>query len=172
MRAARSRHWRRHETSHRRSSAAAGEAQADPHRLRLAVTLPDQRHQVHSRPGDVVEVSTWASAEEVGITVADQGPGVPADAREHLFDRFYRLDRARGRGAGGSGLGLAICREVAAAHGGRVWVDSEPGAGSAFSIALPAWRVLRPVAQQPGPGEVAAVGPGGASSTGQPHEHP
>ena len=69
--------------------------------------------------------------------MTDNGPGMPAAARVHVFDRFYRVDHARGRGAGGSGLGLAICREVATAHGGRVWVDSEEGKGSEFSLALP-----------------------------------
>ncbi|MGH2950036.1 MAG: sensor histidine kinase, partial [Solirubrobacteraceae bacterium] len=72
-----------------------------------------------------------------GVTIADDGPGIPADARAHVFDRFYRVDRARGRDAGGSGLGLAICREIATAHGGRVWVDSQEGNGSAFTLALP-----------------------------------
>ena len=78
-----------------------------------------------------------ARDDEVGVTVADDGPGIPADARAHVFDRFYRVDRARGRDAGGSGLGLAICREIARAHGGRVAVESEEGRGSAFSLALP-----------------------------------
>ena len=73
------------------------------------------------------------------MTVSDNGPGLDADARAHVFDRFYRADRARGRdNGGGSGLGLAICREVATAHGGRVWVESEEGNGSEFSLALPA----------------------------------
>ena len=65
--------------------------------------------------------------------------------REHVFDRFFRVDRARGREVGGSGLGLAICREIAIAHGGRVWVESEDGKGSAFSVALPdRVRILPP----------------------------
>jgi two-component system, OmpR family, sensor kinase len=73
----------------------------------------------------------------VGVTVADDGPGVPEDLRARVFDRFYRVDRARGRDAGGSGLGLAICREIARAHGGRVWIDGRESGGSAFSLALP-----------------------------------
>jgi signal transduction histidine kinase len=73
----------------------------------------------------------------VGVTVVDDGPGIPAEARPHVFDRFYRADASRGRDGGGTGLGLAICAEVARAHGGRVWVDSAEGRGSAFSIALP-----------------------------------
>ncbi|HEY3187829.1 MAG TPA: ATP-binding protein, partial [Solirubrobacteraceae bacterium] len=87
--------------------------------------------------GGEVKVTTWRHNGEVGFTVADNGRGIPPDARPHVFDRFYRVDHARGREAGGSGLGLAICREVATAHGGRVWVDSEEGKGSEFSLALP-----------------------------------
>jgi signal transduction histidine kinase len=82
-------------------------------------------------------VTAWQADGEVGVTVADDGPGIPEDARAHVFDRFYRVDRARGRDAGGSGLGLAICSEIARAHGGRVSIESEEGKGSAFSLALP-----------------------------------
>jgi signal transduction histidine kinase len=85
--------------------------------------------------GDDVEVSTWARDGEAGVTVTDDGPGIPAGERERVFERFVRLDAARGRG--GSGLGLAICREVATAHGGRVWVEPAPGGGSRFVMALP-----------------------------------
>jgi two-component system, OmpR family, sensor histidine kinase VicK len=72
------------------------------------------------------------------VTVTDSGPGIPASARAQVFERFYRADPARGRAGSGSGLGLSICREVADAHGGRVWVDSVEGEGSSFSLALPA----------------------------------
>jgi signal transduction histidine kinase len=84
-----------------------------------------------------VHVTAWSGQDEAGVTVADDGPGIPADSLDHVFDRFYRVDRSRGRGAGGSGLGLAICREIARAHGGRIAIDSEEGRGSAFSLALP-----------------------------------
>jgi two-component system, OmpR family, sensor histidine kinase VicK len=69
--------------------------------------------------------------------VTDSGPGIAADAREQIFDRFFRADQSRARTVGGSGLGLSISREIAHAHGGRLWVDSEEGRGSAFSLALP-----------------------------------
>jgi signal transduction histidine kinase len=89
-------------------------------------------------PGGKVTVSSWQGGREVGVTVADNGPGIPSEARAHVFDRFFRADRSRSRESGGSGLGLAICYEIAAAHRGRIWVESEEGRGSAFSIALPA----------------------------------
>jgi len=115
----------------------AWEAEADPERLNQALTSMIENAIKFVQPGGEVEVTTWAEEDEVGITVRDNGPGIPTEARELIFERFYRADPARGRDVGGSGLGLAICREVAKAHGGRVWVASEEGKGSAFSLALP-----------------------------------
>jgi two-component system OmpR family sensor kinase len=117
-------------------SGDAGEVQADPQRLHQALANLIENAIKFSPPGGEVRVSAWHRGDEVGVTVADDGPGIPADARAHIFERFYRVDRARGRDAGGSGLGLALCREIANAHHGRVWVESEVGKGSAFSLAL------------------------------------
>jgi heavy metal sensor kinase len=111
-------------------------ARADPRRLHQVVTNFVENAIKFVPPGGEVRVTSWRENGEVGITVADNGPGIVADARSHVFDRFYRADGARGRD-GGSGLGLAICREIAGAHGGRVWVDSTEGEGSAFSMSLP-----------------------------------
>jgi two-component system, OmpR family, sensor kinase len=69
------------------------------------------------------------------LEVADAGPGLTAEQAEHAFERFYRADRARS--TGGTGLGLAIVAALVAAHGGTVWVDSEPDQGATFGIALP-----------------------------------
>jgi heavy metal sensor kinase len=115
----------------------ACEVDADTHRLHQALTNFIENAIKYARPGGLVLVTAWSRDDEVGVTVADDGPGIPAAARAHIFDRFYRVDGARGREGGGSGLGLAICREIAGAHGGRVWVESEEGRGSAFSLALP-----------------------------------
>jgi heavy metal sensor kinase len=112
-------------------------ADADPQQLHQALTNFIENAIKFSEPGGAVSVSAWQRNGEVGVTVTDRGPGIPADARTHVFDRFYRADPARGREGSGSGLGLSICREVADAHGGRVWVESEEGKGSAFSLALP-----------------------------------
>ena len=113
------------------------EVQADPQRLHQALTNFIENAIKFSAAGGEVRVSAWRQNGEAGVTVQDTGPGIPADAREQVFDRFYRADPARGREGSGSGLGLSICREVADAHGGRVWVESEEGKGSSFSLALP-----------------------------------
>jgi two-component system, OmpR family, sensor kinase len=71
------------------------------------------------------------------LTVADQGPGLTRDQAAHVFERFYRTDDARTRARGGAGLGLAIAASLAAAHGGELTVDTEPGRGAAFHLRLP-----------------------------------
>ena len=114
------------------------EARADPQRLHQALTNFIENAIKFSEPGGEVLVTAWRDNGEAGVTVRDTGPGIPADSREHVFDRFYRADPARSRDGSGSGLGLAICREIALAHGGHVWVESEEGKGAAFSLALPA----------------------------------
>jgi signal transduction histidine kinase len=75
--------------------------------------------------------------QEAKITVADTGVGIPAEAQDKIFDRFYRVEKSRSRREGGVGLGLAIVRELVEAMGGRVSLVSAPGEGSAFTIALP-----------------------------------
>jgi heavy metal sensor kinase len=119
------------------SDGDGAEVLADPDRLHQALTNLIENAIKFAPPGGRVDVTSWTSAEEVGITVADDGPGIAAEDRAHIFDRFYRVDHARGREQGGSGLGLAICHEIAVAHGGRLWVESEEGRGSRFSLALP-----------------------------------
>jgi signal transduction histidine kinase len=73
----------------------------------------------------------------VHVTVRDTGEGIPVEDLPHIFERFYRTDRARSRGTGGSGLGLAITRSLVEAHGGRIWVHSTEGEGSTFTFTLP-----------------------------------
>ncbi len=79
----------------------------------------------------------------VAITVRDHGLGIPSRDLERIFERFYRVDRARSRATGGTGLGLAIVRHVAHAHGGEVTVESREGEGSAFTLTLPLEAPLR-----------------------------
>ena len=74
----------------------------------------------------------------VEVCVRDDGPGIPPEALVRVFERFYRVDKARSREQGGTGLGLAIVKHAIQAHGGEVRVESEPGQGAAFYFTLPA----------------------------------
>ena len=93
-----------------------------------------------SPDGGEIVVRVRRDGDEVITSVEDQGMGVPRDAQDRVFERFYKVDRARLRAeaGGGTGLGLAIARHVVEQHGGRIWVDSVEGSGSTFSFALPA----------------------------------
>ena len=84
-----------------------------------------------------------ADNDAVEIAVIDQGVGIPARDLERIFERFYRVDRARSRLTGGTGLGLSIVRHVAVNHSGSVRVESREGEGSTFTLRLPA-RNLAP----------------------------
>jgi two-component system phosphate regulon sensor histidine kinase PhoR len=90
-----------------------------------------------SPSGASVTVTARAVGDEALVSVADRGIGIPAADLGRIFERFYKVDKARVRGKGGTGLGLAIVRHIAETHGGRVWVDSVEGAGATFSVAIP-----------------------------------
>jgi two-component system sensor histidine kinase SenX3 len=104
----------------------------------------------YSEDASSVAVSSMADGNWVEIAVRDQGVGIPASDLERVFERFYRVDRARSRDTGGTGLGLAIVRHVAGNHRGEVRVESREGDGSTFTLRLPA-----------GPGPVAVSDPDG-----------
>jgi two-component system, OmpR family, phosphate regulon sensor histidine kinase PhoR len=74
---------------------------------------------------------------QVEVFVQDNGPGIPPEALDRIFERFYRVDKARSREQGGTGLGLAIVKHIVQGHGGRVWATSEPGRGATFFFVLP-----------------------------------
>src|SRR5678809_1422883 len=91
----------------------------------------------YTPPCEGSTVRVVAHDNEVSLEVADHGSGIAAEHLPHLFDRFYRVDKARSREFGGTGLGLSIVKTLAEAHGGRVEVHSEVGRGSLFTIRLP-----------------------------------
>ena len=91
----------------------------------------------YSEPGSAVEVASRSSGSWLDIEVCDHGIGIPASDLERVFERFYRVDRARSRDTGGTGLGLAIVRHVASNHRGVVRVRSREGEGSTFTLRLP-----------------------------------
>jgi two-component system, OmpR family, sensor histidine kinase SenX3 len=98
----------------------------------------------YSHPGDVVQLRTRVDDAAVEVMVADQGVGIPSRDLDRIFERFYRVDKARSRDTGGSGLGLSIVRHVATNHGGEVLVSSHEGEGSTFVLRLPASLVVAP----------------------------
>jgi len=87
--------------------------------------------------GGTVTLGLQRDGEWVDVNVTDTGVGIPAEDLPHIFDRFYRVDKARSRAQGGTGLGLSIAKWLAEAHGGQITVTSEPGSGSTFTIRLP-----------------------------------
>jgi two-component system sensor histidine kinase SenX3 len=116
----------------------------DRRQLVSAVTNLVDNAVKYSEPGSVVAVRAPTDGGWVDVTVRDHGMGIPRRDLERIFERFYRVDRARSRETGGTGLGLAIVRHVASNHRGEVRVESREGVGSTFTLRLPA-----------GPGPVA-----------------
>lgn len=105
--------------------------------LRLLGNLLDNACR-HTPPGGTIRVEAARAGERhVTVTVSDTGPGIPEEALEDIFERYYRGVDARTRGAGGTGLGLAIARAIARAHGGTLHAASAPGQGSTFTLTLP-----------------------------------
>jgi len=139
--------------------AAAGlpTVHADPDRLRQVIYNLVSNALRYTPAGGRVRVAgdlaplgsqppRTESTQCVRITVADTGPGIPAEQLPHVFDRFWRADPARSREQHGAGLGLTIARQLVEAQGGQIGVDSTVGAGSRFWFTLPAARVTLPVA--------------------------
>jgi two-component system phosphate regulon sensor histidine kinase PhoR len=141
--------------------------------LRLAFDLPDHVTPVRGdedRLGQVLvnllhnavkfspnggEIVVGVSEMDSGVVVSvrDPGIGVPRADMARIFERFYKVDRARVRGRGGTGLGLSIARHVVEMHGGRIWVESEEGEGSTFSFAIPVSQPVGVAGLAPGEGE-------------------
>jgi two-component system phosphate regulon sensor histidine kinase PhoR len=110
---------------------------ADPDRLeQVFVNLVENAIKYGRAKGHVTVRGRTVNG-HVELCVADDGPGIPAEARERIFERFYRVDRARSRESGGTGLGLAIVKHIVQSHGGKVWVEGEAGQGAQFYFTLP-----------------------------------
>jgi len=119
----------------------------------LVMADPDAIHQVfgnlmenalkYAQSGKRICAGARLLASEVQFSIQDFGPGIASEHLERIFERFYRVDKARSRESGGTGLGLAIVKHIVQAHGGRVWAESELGKGAQFHFTLP----LAPSAQ-------------------------
>jgi heavy metal sensor kinase len=117
------------------------DAQIEGDRIFLRQALVNIVHNAvkYSPVGETIRVRVRrGEGNRVVVEVHDNGPGIPAEDRSKVFDRFYRVDRARWRESGGAGLGLSIAKWAVEAHGGSIALDSEPGQGCTFRIALPA----------------------------------
>jgi PAS domain S-box-containing protein len=115
-----------------------GRIMCDENRLRQVLANLIDNAIKYSPDGGEVNVRLASDDGECLIEVADEGLGIPSSELERIFEKFYRLDPQQTRGVGGSGLGLYICRELVERMNGRLEVDSEPGRGSRFTVALPA----------------------------------
>lgn len=113
---------------------------ADPHRLVQMLTNLIDNAIKFNREGGTVSIKYGGNGND-RISVEDTGEGIPAHHLDRLFERFYRVDRARSRELGGTGLGLAIVKHLARAHGGEVTVESRFGEGTQFTIELPGKKV-------------------------------
>jgi two-component system, OmpR family, phosphate regulon sensor histidine kinase PhoR len=113
----------------------------------LVMADPDAMNQVfgnlienalkYGKSGKRILVGARPLEEEVQFFVQDFGPGIASEHLDRIFERFYRVDKARSRESGGTGLGLAIVKHIVLAHGGRIWAESELGSGAAFHFTLP-----------------------------------
>ena len=110
----------------------------DPSRLRELLTVLLDNAVKYTDAGGRVDVSVRKEHRKAIITVSDNGPGIPSEALPHVFDRFYRVDKARSRESGGTGLGLAIARHIVDAHGGTIDVESKIREGTVVTVGLPA----------------------------------
>jgi two-component system OmpR family sensor kinase len=109
----------------------------DPMQLRQVFANLLRNALVHTPAGTAIEVTVRPAGDVMELTVRDHGSGIPAQARERLFERFWRDAAGRERGKAGAGLGLAIVHGVVAAHHGRITVEDAPGGGAAFVVRLP-----------------------------------
>ena len=110
---------------------------ADRELLRLALMNLVHNAIRYSPEGGAIGLRVGRRASHAVVEVIDQGPGIAAEHRHKVFERFYRVDKARSRASGGAGLGLAIARWAVERQGGRIELESQPGQGSLFRIVIP-----------------------------------
>ncbi len=128
---------RQHGASLRTALDAEGWLDVDPTRIEQGVLALVDNAAKYGPPGGVVVLASGIRGGELVIEVVDHGPGIPPEELPLIFERFYRVDKARSRARGGAGLGLPIAKTIIAAHGGRIEAMSHPGQGTTMRIFLP-----------------------------------
>ena len=118
-------------------------AEVDEVKLSMAVSNLVENAVKYNNPEGWVHVSLNSDQTFFYIKIQDNGFGIPEESKERVFDRFYRVDKARDRAAGGTGLGLAITKSIIVAHGGEIKLYSKEGEGTTFSIQIPLTHVVR-----------------------------
>jgi len=118
--------------------------EVDAYRLEQAFSNLLANALRHGRsPGGEITIAAALQGLELMVSFRDNGPGIPYNDQEHIFERFYRVGGDRARHTGGTGLGLSIVKHVVQAHGGRIILESKPGAGANFKIFLPVAVIQR-----------------------------
>jgi PAS domain S-box-containing protein len=130
-------------TLKKQAAAALTILRADAQLLTQAVNNLLSNAIKYSPPETEVVITAAHDGDSVRLSVCDQGFGIPAAARERIFEKFYRLERDASSGIVGTGLGLPLVKEIVERHGGQITVESAPGAGSTFTIHLPLQRLAR-----------------------------
>lgn len=135
--------WKEHET-HRIMLQTGSDpliVNADPERIMQALVQLIDNAVKYSPGSDRIEVTLFEEDERIHVSVRDFGLGIPGEAREKLFTKFYRVDNSDRRKIGGTGLGLAVVKEIVTAHGGSVDYVSEVGQGSTFTLSMAKYTV-------------------------------
>ncbi|MEZ7872352.1 MAG: HAMP domain-containing sensor histidine kinase, partial [Eubacteriales bacterium] len=115
----------------------SGDMYADKSKLRQVIYNLLDNAIKYTQDGGKINLSIVRAGRDIIFTVSDNGPGIKAEHLPHVFDRFYRIDKARSRDSGGTGLGLSIVRQIVLLHGGSIRAVSEEGKGSSFIVELP-----------------------------------
>ncbi|MBI5301655.1 MAG: HAMP domain-containing protein [Chloroflexi bacterium] len=114
---------------------------ANPEQMTIALRNLFDNAIKYTPAGGTITLAANATEKEIAIRVSDTGIGIPAESLPHIFDRFYRVDRAHSRGHGSTGIGLALVRAIVEVHGGRIAVQSRLNEGSTFTVHLPVSRI-------------------------------
>ena len=135
-----------------------GSVPADPDRVAQVIVNLVGNAIAHTREGGLVRLCAAVRDGALEVQVQDDGPGIPPEHRERVFDRFHRTDAGRARAAGGAGLGLAIARAIVHEHGGTIRAEASPEGGASIVFTLPGWSAEAPAEGESVIGHVPALG--------------